>query len=52
MIPSVVHLVGWTLVHSLWQGALVALAEVQTGELHPRRVFNFRPATLTAGGDR
>jgi len=23
------------------QGALVALAEVQTGELHPRRVFNF-----------
>jgi tRNA pseudouridine55 synthase len=33
---------GWVAVST--QGSLVALAEIQHGEIHPRRIFNFAPA--------
>ena len=46
MIPSVVHLVGWTLVHSLWQGALVALAATTLLGFLPRDAARARHATL------
>jgi len=46
MIASAVHVVGWTLVHSLWQGALVALAASTVVGLLPRDAARSRHAIL------
>lgn len=47
MRELIVHVVGWTVVHSLWQGAVVAIAAALALAVVPRRAVRVRYAILS-----